>query len=139
VLCDLQGGSRTNKQLAGIVITDPVILSKNREYGLTDLGPEGISTFFARHKCNKYCRAHWRLPGNVQQHLRGVPGTTMLQPKQNDIMHIDAAPPPGRHPLGQVESGSGINVGLIVGAVVGAALLHCGLKAATRSYGQRGS
>lgn len=148
MLCDLQGGSRTTEQLlgkrlAGIVITDPVILSQNREFGLTDLGPEGISTFFARHKCNKHCRAHWRLPGKVQQHFKGVPGTTMLQPRQGGV-HINAAPPPAAgcvQPAGHAES-SQINLGLtIVGAMVGAGLLHCGLKAAAnlRRSGQRDS
>ncbi|KOS21220.1 Alpha-protein kinase vwkA [Escovopsis weberi] len=42
VLCDLQGGIYRRE----VVLSDPVILSRNRDYGVTDLGPEGISSFF---------------------------------------------------------------------------------------------
>ncbi|KAI8716902.1 Alpha-type protein kinase domain-containing protein [Fusarium sp. LHS14.1] len=55
VLCDLQGGIYQRE----IVLSDPVILSRNRDYGVTDLSPEGISSFFSQHKCNNYCRPHW--------------------------------------------------------------------------------
>ena len=51
MLCDLQGGVYRD----GAVLTDPVILSRNKLYGLTDLGPTGISSFFSRHVC---VRAH---------------------------------------------------------------------------------
>ena len=47
VLCDLQGGVYRD----GAVLTDPVILSRNKLYGPTDLGPTGISSFFSRHVC----------------------------------------------------------------------------------------
>ena len=40
LLCDLQGGV---SDCDGAVLTDPVILSMDRCYGVTDLGPEGIS------------------------------------------------------------------------------------------------
>jgi len=61
VLCDLQGGWSADR---GFVLTDPVILSSNgkRAYGPTDLSEAGISTFFARHKCNQFCKQHWRKP-----------------------------------------------------------------------------
>jgi hypothetical protein len=48
VLCDLQGGVYSN----AVVLTDPVILSRDKSYGVTDLGPRGISSFFSNHKCN---------------------------------------------------------------------------------------
>ncbi|KAK4122022.1 kinase-like protein [Parathielavia appendiculata] len=46
VLCDLQGGIYQHE----IVLSDPVILSRTRQYGVTDLGPEGISSFFSQHR-----------------------------------------------------------------------------------------
>jgi hypothetical protein len=58
VLCDLQGGIYRHS----VVITDPVILSRTRQYGVTDLGAEGISTFFHRHECNQYCSSRWQRP-----------------------------------------------------------------------------
>lgn len=45
VLCDLQGGIRHNE----VVLSDPVILSLTREYGVTDLSVEGMTTFFSKH------------------------------------------------------------------------------------------
>jgi hypothetical protein len=62
VLCDLQGGVYHD----GIVLTDPVILSRTRLYGVTDLGAEGISSFFSRHICNEYCRGHWQKPSDTR-------------------------------------------------------------------------
>lgn len=52
VLCDLQGGIYQHE----IVLSDPIILSRTREYGVTDLGPEGISSLFSQHYCNGFCR-----------------------------------------------------------------------------------
>ncbi|KAH6605829.1 hypothetical protein Trco_004982 [Trichoderma cornu-damae] len=74
VLCDLQGGIYQHE----IVLSDPVILSRTRQYGVTDLGAEGISSFFARHDCNSFCRPHWTRPVNPMQHFRPVQGTTMI-------------------------------------------------------------
>ncbi|KAK0670963.1 kinase-like domain-containing protein [Cercophora samala] len=45
-----------------VVLTDTAILSQTREYGVTDLGPDGISTFFSQHICNKFCRDDWLVP-----------------------------------------------------------------------------
>ena len=75
VLCDLQGGIYQDE----VVLSDPVILSRNREYGVTDLGSAGISSFFSQHDCNNYCRGNWTQPANPFQHFRPVPGTTMIQ------------------------------------------------------------
>ncbi len=58
LLCDLQG--EATGSIA--VITDPIIMSSTREYGPTDLGDEGMSTFFANHTCNKYCDSKWIIP-----------------------------------------------------------------------------
>ena len=75
VLCDLQGGIYRRE----VVLSDPVILSRNREYGVTDLGPEGISSFFSQHRCNEFCRSNWTQPTNPQRYYRPVPGTTMIR------------------------------------------------------------
>ena len=58
-------------------LTDPVIMSRHKSYGVTDLGPDGISTFFARHSCNQYCQGHWQTPRNVAVHYAMRAGTTM--------------------------------------------------------------
>ncbi|QPG95465.1 hypothetical protein C2857_000767 [Epichloe festucae Fl1] len=75
VLCDIQGGIYARE----IVLSDPVILSRTRQYGVTDLGPEGISSFFFQHNCNNFCRPHWTRPANPRPHFRPVPGTTMIR------------------------------------------------------------
>ncbi|KAI0180409.1 kinase-like protein [Hypoxylon sp. FL1284] len=75
VLCDLQGGVYRRE----VVLSDPVILSRNRDYGVTDLGPDGISSFFSYHVCNDYCRSNWTKPGNARPVFRPVAGTTMMR------------------------------------------------------------
>ncbi|KAI0593648.1 kinase-like protein [Biscogniauxia sp. FL1348] len=75
VLCDLQGGVYRRE----VVLSDPVILSRGRDYGVTDLGPQGISSFFSQHGCNGFCRPHWTRPANPQQFYRPVAGTTMIR------------------------------------------------------------
>ncbi|KAB8211833.1 kinase-like domain-containing protein [Aspergillus parasiticus] len=75
VLCDLQGGIYQHE----LVLSDPVILSRTREYGVTDLGPDGISSFFSQHTCNDFCRPNWTQPANPVQRFRPVPGTTMIR------------------------------------------------------------
>ncbi|KAL6048918.1 Alpha-type protein kinase domain-containing protein [Balamuthia mandrillaris] len=73
VLCDLQGGVYSN----GVVLSDPVILSRTRRYGLTDLGPEGISSFFSTHCCNEFCRSSWATPVDQNAYYEPEKGTTM--------------------------------------------------------------
>ncbi|KAL7624654.1 hypothetical protein AAE478_006224 [Parahypoxylon ruwenzoriense] len=75
VLCDIQGGVYQQE----VVLSDPVILSRNRDYGVTDLGPEGISSFFSQHSCNNYCRSNWTQPTNPVRYFRPVAGTTMMR------------------------------------------------------------
>ncbi|KAI1213568.1 kinase-like domain-containing protein [Annulohypoxylon truncatum] len=74
VLCDLQGGVYQHE----IVLADPVILSRNREYGVTDLGPDGINSFFSQHNCNNYCRSTWAKPSRTAPIFPPVAGTTMV-------------------------------------------------------------
>ena len=54
VVCDLQGVTKSNK----IFLTDPAIHTKEcmlLKSGI-NLGPPGIKTFFASHKCNSVCK-----------------------------------------------------------------------------------
>jgi len=74
LLCDLQGGVNN---VDGTVLTDPVILSKDRRYGVTDLGEPGMSTWFSLHRCNKYCKAAWCKPHAARAVIEPVKGTTM--------------------------------------------------------------
>ena len=74
VLCDLQGGVYEST----VILTDPVILSKTKEFGVTDLGPEGISSFFTTHICTRFCRKYWILPDNCKRHFKPEPGTIMI-------------------------------------------------------------
>jgi hypothetical protein len=76
VLCDLQGGILQGK-LRGVVLTDPVILSRSKSYGVTDLGPDGITTFFSRHQCNRYCQDHWHKPRTTGTYFPLTASTTM--------------------------------------------------------------
>ncbi len=84
VLCDLQGSLLTRRRkgetkVTGVVLTDPVILSRNREYGVTELGAAGISTFFARHQCNQFCKHHWHVPRDARPYyFNASAGTTMM-------------------------------------------------------------
>jgi hypothetical protein len=77
--CDLQGGSYKD----GFIITDPVIMSTTREYGPTDLGAEGISTFFAWHKCNQYCNTQWMKPVDKKVYFDQQKCTSMMLPTRN--------------------------------------------------------
>lgn len=76
VICDLQGGV----YMDGFAITDPVILSRHGNYGPTDLGADGISSFFARHVCNSFCRDHWASPRQPIPHFRCQRGSAMIVP-----------------------------------------------------------
>jgi hypothetical protein len=65
LLCDLQGGHYAD----AYILTDPVIMSTNnsKTYGPMDLGSEGIENFFVKHKCNPFCKRHWRKPIHPQR------------------------------------------------------------------------
>eukprot|EP00584_Thalassiosira_punctigera_P008859 CAMPEP_0172543664 /NCGR_PEP_ID=MMETSP1067-20121228/13992_1 /TAXON_ID=265564 ORGANISM="Thalassiosira punctigera, Strain Tpunct2005C2" /NCGR_SAMPLE_ID=MMETSP1067 /ASSEMBLY_ACC=CAM_ASM_000444 /LENGTH=329 /DNA_ID=CAMNT_0013330115 /DNA_START=57 /DNA_END=1046 /DNA_ORIENTATION=- len=75
VLCDLQGGVYSN----AVVLTDPVILSRSKMYGVTDLGPQGISSFFSNHVCNEFCSAGWSRPADQRCYFRPQAGTSMVR------------------------------------------------------------
>lgn len=71
--CDWQGGVYKE----GVVLTDPVIMSNSREYGPTDLGPKGISSFFSNHLCNEYCCKEWRRPKDQTRYYKRTARTSM--------------------------------------------------------------
>lgn len=52
LLCDLQGVKEQDEY----VLTDPVICSLAKKYGMTDTGHRGIAAFFRNHRCNFMCR-----------------------------------------------------------------------------------
>jgi Alpha-kinase family len=82
VLCDLQGGFYRD----GIVLTDPVVMSRNQRYGATDLGPDGLTAFFNHHQCNKFCRAHWTRPKMRGVNIVPKSGTSMRNSKGQMIV-----------------------------------------------------
>lgn len=73
VICDLQGGVYQDS----VVLTDPVVLSRKRMYGVTDLGARGIATFFTRHECNEFCKDNWQLPIDANEYFEEMMGTSM--------------------------------------------------------------
>lgn len=73
VVCDLQGGEYSN----AVCLTDPVILSRTKQYGATDLGPQGISSFFSNHRCNEFCKAGWLRPRDQTRYFQPQMGTSM--------------------------------------------------------------
>jgi hypothetical protein len=78
LLCDLQGG--TGNFDRGIILVDPVVMSSKKEYGVTDLGADGISTFFSNHDCNEFCRDDWLVPKDITPYYDVEPGTEMDVP-----------------------------------------------------------
>lgn len=77
LLCDLQGGFYDSHA----VVTDPVVHSTTRSYGPADMGSEGISNFFAHHKCNEYCRKSWKKPEYTMKYFSAVRSTYTLKMK----------------------------------------------------------
>mmetsp|Transcript_21048 Transcript_21048/g.31631 ORF Transcript_21048/g.31631 Transcript_21048/m.31631 type:complete len:107 (+) Transcript_21048:801-1121(+) len=73
VLCDVQCGVYQD----GVILTDPVVMSVSRSYGPTDLGSEGINSFFAHHTCNEYCHSNWTTLRNPVGYNYATQGTTM--------------------------------------------------------------
>ena len=53
MIADLQGVKQEN----GYLLTDPVILSDDNQYGCTDMGVEGMAMFFIKHRCNSLCES----------------------------------------------------------------------------------
>lgn len=88
LFCDLQGGVYSN----AVCLTDPVILSRDKSYGVTDLGPTGISSFFSNHKCNEFCTSSWSRPADPRRCFIPQAGTSMMSAGTNGNKHV-----PTRH------------------------------------------
>ncbi len=89
LLCDLQGGVIEN----GAVVTDPIIMSSTREYGPTDLGDEGISTFFVYHRCNKFCDSKWMIPNDKKKYFEKRKGSSIdLSKKLTELKLANQTP-----------------------------------------------
>ncbi|KAI1751538.1 kinase-like domain-containing protein [Xylaria castorea] len=88
LLCDLQGGSYQD----GYILSDPVIMSQVQTYGPTDLGPDGIRSFFHRHRCGRYCKREWQKPRSQ--------GALLLLPMTQGTSMVARLPTrSGRNPL----------------------------------------
>ncbi|KAI2607757.1 kinase-like protein [Hypoxylon fragiforme] len=75
LLCDLQGGINSNE----VILSDPAIMSVDGMYGISDLGHDGMSSFFSHHRCNNWCHPHWMKPRQIVRAYAAVPHTTMIQ------------------------------------------------------------
>ncbi len=75
LLCDLQGGLNVDND---IVLSDPVIMSRSEAHGPTDLGNNGIETFFSHHECNLYCSKIWIKPKPAKNPYPVCKGTSMI-------------------------------------------------------------
>lgn len=40
-------------------------MSQAQNCGPADLGPDGITSFFQRHRCGRFCQRHWMRPAVV--------------------------------------------------------------------------
>jgi len=56
ILCDLQGG----KVGESYVLSDVVLMSKEKKYGNTDLGVTGIENWMHHHRCTQFCSSQWK-------------------------------------------------------------------------------
>lgn len=74
LLCDLQGG----KVGKDYVLSDIVVMSNDKKYGLSDLGALGIENFFSQHHCNEFCCPSWKRFGPARQHFQPVMSTTLV-------------------------------------------------------------
>ena len=65
MIADLQGVRNPHS----FKLTDPVIMSLAESYGATDMGVEGMTMFFLKHRCNRFCQ---NLIKPTLAHFRGI-------------------------------------------------------------------
>ena len=75
IVCDLQGVKREGGKF---ILTDPAVCSVSRGYGSTDIGEQGICSFFANHVCNDIC-AGWKRHPRPGRMLNQQRNTTFQQ------------------------------------------------------------
>ncbi|KAG4438838.1 hypothetical protein IFR05_005678 [Cadophora sp. M221] len=90
LLCDIQGGVYQD----GYVLSDPVIMSQTQEYGPADLGPDGINSFFQRHRCGRFCTRQWMRPA--------VAGPAVFPMRQGTSMIANLPTRHTRNPLSRL-------------------------------------
>eukprot|EP00403_Amphidinium_massartii_P009691 CAMPEP_0178424154 /NCGR_PEP_ID=MMETSP0689_2-20121128/28063_1 /TAXON_ID=160604 /ORGANISM="Amphidinium massartii, Strain CS-259" /LENGTH=292 /DNA_ID=CAMNT_0020045781 /DNA_START=55 /DNA_END=933 /DNA_ORIENTATION=+ len=100
LLCDLQGGMKDTFY----ILTDPVVLSRaGGEYGVTDTGLEGMETFFAHHRCNRFCSSNWKRIANAKPRMAAVAATSFTGCGSRVVNqpsgHRQPAPVPSAMPL----------------------------------------
>ena len=82
LVCDLQGRYRNDRRYRNgkcrFELSDPAICSRRREYGPTDMGEKGIESFFANHRCNRFCDERWQRPRAPRQWFETSSATSML-------------------------------------------------------------
>ena len=93
IVCDLQGRYRNNRynpKKSRFELTDVAICSRQRRYGPTDLGEKGIATFFANHRCNKFCNRNerWHRPKNPGRWFDSVSETSMMASNFSGFLSI---------------------------------------------------
>jgi Alpha-kinase family len=86
LLCDIQGGIGANT----VVLTDPAISSRKKEFGVTDNGPKGISSFFSNHRCNEFCRGNWWVPQDRAQYFNPQEGTSMSSNSTSSVSRMSS-------------------------------------------------
>lgn len=78
IVCDLQGRYRSKGRKSRFELTDPAVCSVARGYGPTDLGRQGIESFFANFTPNEYTQNHWLKLSGSRAHFRRTMGTTFI-------------------------------------------------------------
>jgi hypothetical protein len=95
LLCDLQGAVYSHK----LVLTDPVVMSRNGRFGPADLGSEGMENFFHWHNCTEYCHPNWQVPKKARYYHQPRMGTSMtdgvkfIVPTRSTRSSLDTAIP----------------------------------------------
>jgi hypothetical protein len=93
LLCDLKGC----EDGGGAILSDPSVHSTGRAFGPSDLGRDGIRTFFAHHVCNALC-TQWPRPPDATSHFpakretsvelpRGLPPSVIRPPLRTGNRH----------------------------------------------------
>ena len=85
LLCDLQGGRHDSSY----VLSDVVIMSASKKYGITDLGVTGIENWLHGHQCNQLCCPSWKNWSGARRLIQPVFSSTLA-------MDVTTAPAVGQ-------------------------------------------
>lgn len=83
LLCDVQGVERDGH----FVLTDPAVHSQDGTHGPTDGGADGMVSWFARHRCNRWCGEGWRraAPFGGEARHPALSGTSFFPPRPAEL------------------------------------------------------